>query len=388
MELLWTRYWTIESSAAMVETPGVLETTRAVVEVGELAWINHDRLAAVADQLREFKRQEERQSGRRGIAPAFTWYTQYHFFDGTERTVNWLLLLDALNFCFWADKGQARWQIEYHGARLDGYWAEAASLTRAVEEGYPLWDARYLSEMSSADLAHILRGVAAEDGQAQRDDNRREGRHYMTHAPADRNVVAPLAGAIAPVVIPLFEQRLGNAREVGRVLLERYDGQFANALEEAGGSAVRLALLLAEHFASFHDIATYRNHEVRFLKRAQLCAADVHGAFGGKQWGAFHDLDRLTVFADYKLPQILRHFGALEYHPALAARIDALQELEAGSAEEIEIRAATIWACELLRQAMAEREAITAAEIDARLWLLSQHLAGMRPYHRVRTIYY
>ncbi len=307
--------------------------------------------------------------------------------------MNWLLLLDALNFCFWAERGRTRWQVEYRGEMLGGYWAEAAALTRAVEEGYPLWDAQYLSDLSREDLAHILRGIAAKEGggrQAQ-GDGTREGRHYISHAPAGRDVVAPLAGANLPVVIPLFEERLANAREVGRVLLERYNGQFANAIKEAGGSAVRLALLLAEHFPSFRDIATYHIHEVRFLKRAQICVADVHGAFGGKRWGAFHDLERLTIFADYKLPQILRHFGVLEYHPSLARRVDAMELLAAGSEEEIEIRAATIWACELLRQAMDKQdgpEAITAAEIDARLWLLSQNIADMRPYHRVRTIYY
>lgn len=338
-----------------VDMLGVLESTRPVVEVSQLARINQDGLAVVANKLRAFKQQEaspDEQGKQEGAAGAFTWYPQYHFFDGTERTANWLLLLDALNFCFWAEKGQARWQVEYRGETLDGYWAEAAALTRAVEEGYPLWDARYLSDLSREDLAHILRGS---------------------------------------VVIPLFEERLANAREVGRVLLERYNGQFANAIKEAGGSAVRLVLLLAEHFPSFRDTASYRLHEVRFLKRAQICAADVHGAFGGKHWGAFHDLDRLTVFADYKLPQILRHFGVLEYHPSLARRVDAMELLAAGSEEENEIRAATIWACELLRQAMDKqegREAISAAEIDARLWLLSQNIAEMRPYHRVRTIYY
>lgn len=351
---------------------GVLETTRKVVEVGEHAWINHDRLAVVADRLRAFKQQEDRRNEQQGTPSTFTWYAQYHFFDGSERTVNWLLVLDALNFCFWPEKGQARWQIEYHGETLSGYWAEAAALTRAVEEGYPIWDARYLSELRRADLAHILRGSAAGGEQEP----------------------------VAISLIPLFEQRLANAREAGRVLLQSYDGQFANALEEAGGSAVRLALLLAEHFPSFRDISAYRKDEVRFLKRAQICAADLHGAFGGRRWGALHDLDRLTVFADYKLPQILRHFGALEYHPSLARRIDAMELLASGSEEEIEIRAATIWACELLRRLMNnqderngyneqnEQQSITAAEIDARLWLLSQEIPGMQPYHRVRTIYY
>ncbi len=216
-----------------------------------------------------------------------------------------------------------------------------------------------LSSMSSEDLAHIFRGVPPENGDS-------------------------------PAMIPLFEQRLANAHEVGNVLLERYDGQFAHVIEEAGRSAVKLALLLAEAFPSFHDVASYRKREVRLLKRAQICAADLYGAFGGKLWGALTDLDQLTIFADYKLPQILRHFGVLEYHPELAERIDKLELLEPGGEEEVEIRAATVWACELLRQimTMAGVQSITAAEIDQQLWLLSQNITSMRPYHRVRTMYY
>ena len=55
----------------------------------------------------------------------------------------------------------------------------------------------------------------------------------------------------------------------------------------------------------------------------------------------------------------------------------------------MEIRAATIWACELLRRAMQEYgHFITAADIDLRLWQMGQQSAEMRPYHRTRTIYY
>jgi len=349
----------IPPSPASPDQLGVLTSTRPVMELGELAWINPEGLEALQEHLLGF--------AKRGP----TWDTRYHFFDGTERTVNWLLLLDALNFCFWAEKVQPRWGIEYRGEMLNGYWAEAAALTRAVEEGYELWDARYLSEISSHDLATIFRGVAS------------QGERMGTSA---KN----LDSISTPVQIPLFEQRLANAREVGRVLLERFDGQFAHVIEQAAGSAVRLALLLAEHFPSFHDVASFRRQEVRFFKRAQICAADLHAAFGGKQWGAFTDMDQLTIFADYKLPQLLRHFGVLEYHPTLAERIDRLELLEPGSEEEVQIRAVTIWACELLRQTMnaSGREPVTAADIDQQLWLLSQDIVEMRPYHRTRTIYY
>ena len=330
---------------------GVLTSTRPVVELGELVWIDVEKMNAFANAI------------NRVPTPGPAWDTHHHFFDGTERTVNWLLVLDALNFCFWAEKDQPRWNIEYKGETLNGYWAEAAALTRAVEDGYALWDARYLSDISSADLAAIFRGTSSK-GTGKQD--------------------------AVTVQIPLFEQRLANAREVGRVLLERFDGQFAHMIEEAAGSAVQLALLLVEHFPSFRDVASFRGQEVRFFKRAQICVADLHGAFGGKQWGAFTDMHQLTTFADYKLPQLLHHFGMLHYHPTLAEHINQQVLLEPGGEEEVQIRAATIWACELLRHAMntATSEAITAADIDQQLWLLSQDTMHMHPYHRVRTIYY
>jgi hypothetical protein len=353
---------------------GVLSSTRFVVEQGEYAWINQDRLPGAAAQL----------IAANPLSSSSTWYERYHFFDGTERTVNWVLVLDALNFCFWPEKGQQRWRIEYQGSQagdhkgsaesnqegseagdhkgsplLDGYWAEAASLTRAVEEGMPLWDAEYLSKMSREQLAHIFRGVPSSE-----------------HPEGE--------------MIPLFEQRLHNVHEVGRVLLEHYDGQFANAVEQANHSAVRLVLLLAEQFSSFHDVARYRGHEVRFLKRAQICVADLHGSFGGKDYGSFTDLDQLTVFADYKVPQVLRHFGILEYHPSLATRIDKQDLIAPGSEEEIELRAATVWAGELLRRQMvySAGNPISASEVDNRLWHIGQNIPEMKPYHRVRTIYY
>src|ERR1700682_2786902 len=249
---------------AIPDQLGVLSSTRAVVELGELVWINITSVDALQERLMAFAKhappsqtserdgvgQEnvDRHGDAKGQADAIdrvptagpTWDTRYHFFDGTERTVNWLLLLDALNFCFWADKGQPRWSISYKGETLNGYWAEAAALKRAVEEGYALWDASYLSEISSADLAAIFRGAPS------------PGKGAVNLAPM-------------PVEIPLFEQRLANTREVGRVLLERFDGHFTHVIEEAAGSAVRLALLLAEHFPSFRDVASFRGQEVRFF---------------------------------------------------------------------------------------------------------------------------
>ena len=321
---------------------GVLSATAPVVRAARLVRIVPAAIDALADRW-----------------AAQPWPEQVgldalHFADGTPRTANWVLLLDALNFCFWGEPGQPRWQVEWRGQTLDGYVALAAALTHAVAEGRPLWDAAYLANLQEAELRDILR---------------------------------PIPGGLE---IPLFAERFDNAREVGRVLLARYGGQFTNAIAAAGQSAPELALLLAREFPSFRDVARWQGHEVPFLKRAQICVADLHAAFHGRDWGALADLDELTAFADYKLPQLLRRAGALVYAAPLAARVDAYAPIAPGSEEEIEMRAATIWAVELLRRALAARGVERpASAIDYRLWEESQaKLPGELPYHRTRTIYY
>ncbi len=102
-------------------------------------------------------------------------------------------------------------------------------------------------------------------------------------------------------------------------------------------------------------------------------------------------MHELTGFADYKLPQLLRHKGILIYDAVLTDKIDSTRELEAGSEEEIEIRAATLIAIEYIKRSLAKLNILTtAAQIDAKLWLLSQDLnaADVKPHHRCRTVFY
>lgn len=98
----------------------------------------------------------------------------------------------------------------------------------------------------------------------------------------------------------------------------------------------------------------------------------------------------MTAFADYKVPQVLRQLGILRYGDKLAATIRARDLIEAGSREEIEIRAATIWACELIRQHLGNLNTwFTASDVDWLLWNLGQSLRPTgEPYHRTVTISY
>jgi hypothetical protein len=317
----------------------VLETSEWVARESGHVHIDHEALVriperAIRDQIR--------------IPP---WEERHHFYDGGIRTVWYFLILDSLNFCFWPLPGRPRWEVMIDGESLSGYYAMAASLKRAFLSGNPLDEAESLSSLTRAELVKILYG----QGELQ-----------------------------------LLETRIEILREVGRVLLEDYRGDAGRLVEEAGGSALKLARLLGLKFRSFRDEAVYQGQEVFFYKRAQILAADLFGSFQGKGWGAFSDMDRLTAFADYKLPQVLRHLGVLHYDDPLARKVDSCVLIEAGSDEEVEIRANTVWAVELLRREF-QRQGVSwrSYEIDWMLWNMGQEDAfRQKPYHRTVTIFY
>jgi hypothetical protein len=279
------------------------------------------------------------------------WDSTYHFCGSGEATVSYLLVLDSLNFCFWPAAGQAKWEIEYESRKLSGYYALAASLKHAIDSGAPIIEAEYLAELTLSELKEILGGQGE---------------------------------------LPLLEHRLQILNELGQVLLEEYEGQALKLVESAGGSAIGLVRLLVERLASFRDVAEYRRHKVFFYKRAQIFAADLYGAFDGKDWANFADIDKLTAFADYKLPQVLRHLGIFDYSQALAQKVDQEIYLEAGCPEEVEIRANTIWAVELIRRELERMgKRLRAFEIDCILWNLGQHGEfKVKPYHRTLTVFY
>jgi hypothetical protein len=265
--------------------------------------------------------------------------------------VFYILVLDSINFCFWPSPGKAKWEIQYGQERLSGYYALAAALTQAARYGVPITEAQYLANLSLDSLTSIL---------GQRGD------------------------------LQLLEKRLESLREVGSVLLAHYDGDASQLVAAARGSAVDLARLVAGRFSSFKDVAQYRGAPVFFYKRAQIFAADLYGAFGGRDWGGFMDMDALTAFADYKLPQVLRHLDVLRYAPELSEKVDSCTLLDAGCPEEIEIRANTVWAVELIRRELKKRgNTLRAQEIDWILWNLGQDdRFRARPYHRTVTIFY
>lgn len=317
----------------------VLETAKKVAAESRQVQIDGQALLRFSKKL-----------GEKGINLP-PWENLYHFYDGGEKTVFYLLVLDTLNFCFWPAPEAMKWEIEYKSRKLSGYYALAVSLKKALESGIPLDRAEFLAGLSLDGLKEILGGV-------------RE--------------------------LQLLEQRVQNLNELGRALIGEYNGKASELVESADESAIALVRILYRRLSSFRDVAKYRGHQVPFYKRAQILAADLYGAFQGRKWGRFTDMDKLTAFADYKLPQVLRHLGILRYAPELANKIDQQILIEAGSPEEVEIRANTIWSVELIRQELEKiGKGLKAFEIDWILWNMGQDQAFKeKPYHRTVTMFY
>jgi len=268
-----------------------------------------------------------------------------------ETDVQLLVVEDTVNFCFWAEKNADKWKVEWPKGNvvLGGWYGLLAVFKRALAENLPILEAEFLANLTLKEVKNIFRSV-----------NKTE--------------------------IPLLQNRLNNLIETGEVLLKNFDGKFINLVEEAGFDGIEIVKLVYDSFPSFRDEAEYNGEKVYFLKRAQILANDLSYITKNGKRIEIKNLDKLTAFADYKIPQMLRHFGVVKYSKELAEKVDNYEIIPALSSEEIEIRAAMIQGVDLIKQNLKK---YTASQIDNALWLLSQDQSGVeKPYHRTYTIYY
>ncbi|KAH6695786.1 hypothetical protein F5X68DRAFT_227752 [Plectosphaerella plurivora] len=336
---------------------GVLESAEAV----------YDDSIDVAIDMRATKRAAEsiyNQMQLKSYSTASWNQHELHPDTKDEATLALIFTIDLLNFSFWSElPDDERFCIEYRGKRWTGYWSLVAALQRALDEGVPItspdfWQSR--DECNLETLRHVFRSATDEE-------------------------------------MPLLEERLECLREAGQVLYEHYDCSVANLVEAAGGSAAELVNILAEDFACFRDEHKFegRRKPVRILKRAQILVADIWACFDGEGFGEFRDIDKITIFADYRVPQILNILGCLYYSPPLSTRISRKEMLETGSRLEMQIRACSIWCVELIKREILKEHPeanVNAILIDFFLYDTMKELeakgADAIAHHRTRSIWY
>ncbi len=263
--------------------------------------------------------------------------------------VDFVLTATCINFAFTDFETRVRWEVSHDGRTLADADGMHFCLQRALADGVPVLDGSWLSQVTEEQLREIFRGGNSE--------------------------------------LQLLDDRARIWRDVGAVLVERYDGRFWNVFVSAGSCAEFLDILTRD-FPRFDDAATYDGETVRFWKLAQLSVWILEATLPGGV--GFGDLDRLTAFADYIVPAALRVLGITRYSDELETAIRDGRPIEAGSPWEVEIRAHTIFACEELTRCVNELRPpelqVIVPQVDARLWVPFHRTHY--PHHLTRTIYY
>ncbi|KAI8036923.1 hypothetical protein M5D96_010236 [Drosophila gunungcola] len=162
--------------------------------------------------------------------------------EDNSGAADWVFVLDTLNFCFWTPNNYTKYKVEGY----TGYFALCAAVKRAIKEGVDVINPKFYSKIDLETLENIFR---SDDGETK---------------------------------IPLIQKRLEALHEVGKVLIEKYNGSFENLIKAADKSAVRLLELIVEEFACFRDEAEFAGKRVSILKRAQILVGDVWSCYRGQ----------------------------------------------------------------------------------------------------------
>lgn len=203
-------------------------------------------------------------------------------------------------------------------------------------------------------------------------------------------------------VITLLQERVACLHEVGKKLIEKYNGNFKNVVKASDGSASKLLALIVEEFPCFRDEAVFHRQKVSLYKRAQILIGDVYAHSKGEGIGSFEDLSQtITMFADYRVPQVLVHFGAMTYKPELLNDLKENKILLNGEEKEVEIRGASIYIVEqakakVLEYLKADHPEVSLTHvnsilIDHFLWdyrrMHAEYLTYI-PFHKTLSVYY
>ena len=276
------------------------------------------------------------------------WPEDFHLQTKNQRKLlDYLIILDSINFCFWNKK--QRWQIKYKGKKYNGYYALSLALKKFFEDNPEKADLYYLSKISFADFKNILQG----------------GKNLL-----------------------FLKKRWQIARTAAKSIIKNYGGS-KKFVESANHKFCLLTHKICKELPGFNDIFSYQGKKIYLLKRAQILCSEIWGAFKGKGIGYFEDLDYLTCFPDYKIPQILNFLGILEYSERLNKKIKNKVLIPMGSLQELEIRSATVQAVEILKKELKARgQDMPAFQLDWILWNKSKKDKMKNHYHLTKTIFY
>lgn len=315
-----------------MENP-VKPTTLRVVKKAKDVKINREEIKKLAKEL------------KRENLPASVWPKGIHYQSKNRNSVlDYIVLLTSINFCFWSPQGK-RWEIDYNKKKYNGYFALSLALKSFFEKEPQKANLDYFSTIRFDDFKEILQG----------------GNHLL-----------------------LLKERWQILKKVSSIILKKYNSS-ADFFDSAGKKCSVLIEKTYKNLFSFDDISSYNGRSVYLLKRPQIMIADAWGAGAAD----FKDMDYLTCFPDYKVPQALNHFGCIEYSKKLNEKIENRILIPHNSKQEVEIRSATVWGVEYLKEELAKTgKRLCSFEVDWILWNRAHKKKIRKPYHLTKTVFY
>lgn len=255
-----------------------------------------------------------------------------------DRLSLFLLLYEAMDYSFW---GEPKWNIETEEGILDGSIA-------LLYVFYKYFKKRNIEEILNLSKDEFYKMV--------------EGNN----------------------VLPLREERYNNYQSVCDVIKKEYKGEFYQVIKEINEDE-RLLEFIIKNFNCFKDERRYRGKIIYFYKLAQLLTSDLLQAQRIKE-NKKVDISHLVGCADYKIPQVLRALGILEYNQELAMLIDNKKEIGV-SDYEVEIRACMIVTIDKIKERLGDE--YKSILINDYLFLQKNRKdLKFKPYHLTRCVNY
>ena len=267
-------------------------------------------------------------------------FSPYNLLDlPTETIINFLLVYEAIDFSFW---GNPKWTINTENGKEDG----SIALLYAI--------LKYVKERNTTDFSNITKDEFEE----------------------------LLKGNIE---IPLFEERYNIIRNVSKIVNEKMNGNFYTFIKDVTLDT-ELFKIIVKYFLNFKDERIYNNKKIYFYKLAQLLTSDILHIRERKE-NIKVDYSHLVGCADYKIPQVMRGLGILEYNDKLSNIIDNKKEIEVNSEYEIEIRANMLVVIDLIKEKLENK--VCAIDINDYIWSQGRNKnIELKPYHLTRNTNY
>ena len=252
-----------------------------------------------------------------------------------DKVINFILLFDSINYCFW---GQPKWTIETIEGKKDGSDALLYTLLNYVKKS----DRVDFSNVSFKEFSNILKGN---------------------------------------VDIPFLKERYNTIVSICNVVNEKMNGNFYNYIKEINKDT-ELFKIIINNFSNFCDERDYDNEKIYFYKLAQLLTSDILHI---KELinGTKVDYSHLVGCADYKIPQTLRALGILEYNEELSQIVDNKEIIDKNSKYEVEIRANMIAVISYINSNLKN---VCQIDINDYIFSTSKNVKNIvKPYHLCRN---